>query len=98
MVQTLFGSSEKKQEKKSGFFDRLKQAVSSTKEQLVERIETIVEGKETIDQAVLDDLEATLITADLGVKTTQEILAHLQEKVSRRQLNDPKQLRGAVEQ
>jgi len=98
MVQTLFGSPEKKQEKKSGFFDRLKQAVTSTKEQLVERIETIVEGKETIDQAVLDDLEATLITADLGVKTTQEILALLQDRVNRRQLSQTNQLRRAVEE
>jgi len=98
MVQTLFGSPEKKQEKKSGFFDRLKQAVASTKEQLVERIETIVEGKETIDKDVLDALEATLIMADLGVKTTQEILEHLQDKVNRRQLSQAKQLRGAVEE
>lgn len=98
MVQTLFGSSEPKPEKKSGFFDRLKQAVSSTKAQLVERIETIVEGKETIDKAVLDELEATLITADLGVKTTHEILAHLQEKINRRQLSHASQLRGAIEQ
>src|SRR6266571_1364643 len=67
---TLFGSPEKKPEKKSGLFDRLKQAVASTKEQLVDRIEMIVEAKESIDQTVLDDLEATLIAADLGVKTT----------------------------
>ena len=72
MVQTLFGSGEK--QKKAGFFDRLKQAVASTKAQLVERIEEIVEGKEKIDPSLFDDLEATLITADLGVKTTQEIL------------------------
>jgi fused signal recognition particle receptor len=98
MVQTLFGTPEKKPEKKSGFFDRLKQAVASTKEQLVERIETIVEGRETIDQTLLDELEATLISADLGVKTTHEILAHLQEKVNRRQLNQAKELRRAIEQ
>ena len=99
MVQTLFGSPEKKpeKEKKSGFFDRLKQAVASTKEQLVGRIETIVEGKETIDQAVLDDLETTLIAADLGVKTAQDILSHLHEKVNRRQLSQPAELRGAVQ-
>ncbi len=94
MLQTLFGSGEKK----SGLFDRLKQAVASTKAQLVERIEEIVEGKETIDQAVLDDLEATLITADLGVKTTREILAHLRDQVSRQKLREARQLRAAVEQ
>ncbi len=93
MTQTLSSSGEK-----PGFFDRLKQAVASTKAQLVERIEEIVEGKATIDQSVLDDLEATLITADLGVKTTQEILAHLKDRLSRRQLGEPRALRGAVEE
>lgn len=95
MVQSLFGSEEKK---KPGLFDRLKQAVASTKAQLVERIDKIVEGKETVDPSVLDDLEATLIGADLGVKTTHEILDRLREQVSRRTLRQASGLRGAVEQ
>ncbi|HZO98825.1 MAG TPA: signal recognition particle-docking protein FtsY [Terriglobia bacterium] len=96
MVQTLFGSEEK--ERKPGLFDRLKQAVASTKAQLVERIEAVVEGKAEIDQSLLQDLEATLITADLGVKTTGEILACLKEQVDRRRLTEPRQIRAAVEQ
>jgi len=90
----VFGTSEKK----PGFFDRLKQAVASTKAQLVERLETITEGKTEIDQAVLDALEATLITADLGVGTTTEILTRLKAQVKQEKLADPKQLRAAVEQ
>lgn len=95
MVISLFGSDEKK---KSGFFDRLKQAVASTKAQLVQQVEEIVEGKATVDQAVLDDLEATLLAGDLGVNTTKEILARLREQVSRRRLQEPRQLRAALEQ
>ncbi len=98
MPLSLFGSSEKQKEKKPGLFERLKQAVSSTKAQLVERIEEIVERKQTVDQSVLDDLEATLITADLGVKTTSEILERLREQVSFKKLTEPHQLRAAVEQ
>ena len=94
MVQTLFGP----QEKKTGLFDRLKKAVASTRANLVERIEAVVEGKESIDQSALDDLEATLIAADLGVKTTHEILAHLRDLINRRQLREAKDLRGAIEQ
>lgn len=94
MVQTLFGP----QEKKTSLFDRLKGAVSSTKTQLVDRIEGIVEGKEKIDPGVLDDLEATLIAADLGVNTTQGIMTQLRAQVDRRQLTAANQLRGAVEQ
>jgi fused signal recognition particle receptor len=86
------------EKKKSGFFDRLKQAVASTKAQLVERVEEIVEGKGVVDQAVLDDLEATLLAADMGVKTTQEVLAHLRDQVSRRKLHEARELRSALEQ
>jgi len=86
------------EKKKSGFFDRLKQAVASTKSQLMERIEEAVEGKTEIDRAVLDDLEVTLLAADLGVQTTREVLGKLQEQVSRRRLQEPSQLRAALEE
>ena len=92
---SLFGSSNK--EKKPGFLDRLKQAVASTKAQLVDRIEQIVEGKVALDESVLDDLEATLITADLGVRTTQEILGGLKQQIKLGKLRETAQLRPAVE-
>lgn len=94
MVQTLFGS----QEKKKGLFDRLKGAVARTKTQLVDRIETIVEHSEKVDPSVLEELEAALITADLGVKVTTEILSRLRAQVDRRQLVEARQLRGAVKE
>ena len=95
MPDSVFRSEEKKN---TGFLDRLKQTVASTKAQLVQRVEQLVEGKATVDQAVLDDLEATLLAADLGVKTTQEILLHLRDQVSRRRLHEARQLRVALEQ
>ena len=82
--------------KKPGLLDRLKQAVASTKAQLVGRIEEIVEGKQTLDPAALEELEATLITADLGVKTTHDVLEHLREQIDRKKLAEPAQLRDAV--
>ncbi len=93
MVQTLFGPPEKR----GGLLGRLKQAVASTKAQLVERIDALAEGKTEVDQDLLDELEATLITADLGMGTTQEILKRLREQVSRRQLSEARELRAAVQ-
>jgi fused signal recognition particle receptor len=93
MVQTLFGP----QEEKSRFFSRLKQAVASTKSQLVERIDQVTEGRQAIDPALLDDLEATLIMADLGVKTSSDILDGLREQSSRGNLKDAREIRGVVE-
>src|SRR5208282_4542609 len=95
---SLFGSGNKKEEKKTGFLDRLKQAVASTKAQLVEKIEEIVEGKTSLDESVLDSLEATLITADLGVPTTQEVLGGLKLQIRQGKLRETAQLRPAVEQ
>jgi fused signal recognition particle receptor len=94
MVQTLFGP----QEEKSSLFNRLKKAVASTKSQLVERLDQVTEGRQAIDPALLDDLEATLIMADLGVKTSNDILAGLREQASRGNLKDAREIRGVVEQ
>ena len=93
-MQTLFGP----REQKTSFFNRLKQAVASTKSQLVERLDQVTEGKETIDPALLDDLEATLIMADLGVKTSGDILAGLREQAGRGKLQGAREIRGVVEQ
>jgi fused signal recognition particle receptor len=95
-VVSLFGS-KNKEEKKPGLLERLKQAVASTKAQLVERIEGIIEGKAALDESVLGDLEATLITADLGVKTTQEILERLKQQIRQGYLRQTAELRPAVE-
>jgi fused signal recognition particle receptor len=92
---SLFGSDNT--EKKPGLLDRLKQAVASTKAQLVERLEGIIEGKATLDESVLGDLEATLITADVGVKTAQEILDHLKQQIRQGYLRQTAELRPAVE-
>ncbi len=98
MIQTLFGSldEQKKEEQKQGFFDRMKQAVTRTRENLSERIDEVVSsipiGKE-IDRSVLDDLEATLIGADLGTTTTQEVLQKLRDKADRKQIKDVEELK-----
>ena len=94
MVQTLFGS----EKSTPGLLDRMRRAVASTKAQLVERLEEITEGNPEIDPSLLDELEATLLSADLGVKTTQAILAAIRERVSRRQLQQASELTAAVKQ
>lgn len=88
----LFGKSEKQE----GFFSKLKAAVASTKNNLVAKIEDVVKGKKVIDAELLDDLEAVLIGADIGAQTTSEILEKIRGQVSRKQVNDPEQLRTLI--
>ena len=93
MIQTLFGSTEPEQ--KSGLFERMKQAVSRTRENLSERIDEVVSLNKDIDRNTLDDLEATLIGADLGSATTHQVLQNLRERADRKQMCDvtePKRL------
>src|ERR1700685_4695815 len=96
MIQTLFGSLE--EEKKTGFFDRMKQAVTRTRENLAERIEEVVGFGKEIDRNTLDDLEATLIGADLGNTTTQEVLAKLRDRADRKQIKDVQELKRLLKE
>jgi fused signal recognition particle receptor len=96
MIQTLFGSLE--EEQKPSFIDRMKEAVSRTRENLAERIEEAVSFSKEIDRNTLDDLEATLIGADLGTATTQEVLDKLREKADRKQIKDVEELKRLLKE
>src|SRR5215470_131163 len=97
MIQTLFGSLEEEQ-KKPSFLDRMKEAVTRTRENLAERIEEAVSFSKEIDRNTLDDLEATLIGADLGTTTTHEVLEKLREKADRKQIQDVDELKRLLKE
>jgi fused signal recognition particle receptor len=92
MIQTLFGTPEKK----AGLFDRLKEAVSRTRENLSERIDEAVAFSKEIDRNTLDDLEATLLGADLGSATTHEVLEKLRERADRKQIKNVEELKSLL--
>jgi fused signal recognition particle receptor len=96
MIQTLFGSLE--EQKKTGLLDRMKQAVSRTRENLSERIDEVVPFNKEIDRNTLDDLEATLIGADLGSATTHQVLENLREKADRKQIGNLDELKRLLKQ
>jgi fused signal recognition particle receptor len=91
MIQTLFGSLNEP-EKKS-VFDRMKEAVSRTRENLEERIESVIALTREVDETTLDELEMSLIASDLGVSTTGEILVTLRERAKRKQIRNGTELR-----
>src|SRR5690242_1297163 len=97
MIQTLFGNTEE-EPKKQGFFDRMKQAVTRTRENLSERIDDVVSLSTEIDRSTLDDLEATLIGADMGTKTTEQLLGALREKADRKQIRDTADLKQQLKE
>jgi fused signal recognition particle receptor len=94
MIQTLFGSTEKK----PGLFERMKEAVSRTRQNLGERIDEVVSFSKEIDRNTLDDLEATLIAADLGAATTHQVLEKLRERADRKQIGNVEELKRLLKE
>ncbi len=74
--------------KKKGFVGRLRERLARTRSGLTEGLSSLVLGKKAIDDELLEELETRLLLADVGVDTTQEIIARLTERVSRKQLTD----------
>jgi fused signal recognition particle receptor len=92
---TLFGPPKKKE---PTVLEKIKDAVAKTKENFTEQLQDLVQGKREIDAELLDELEAIMIGADIGVTTTAQILDAIREQVSRRTLQDPAQLRVAIKE
>jgi fused signal recognition particle receptor len=96
MIQTLFGSLDEQQ--KPSFLERMKEAVTRTRESLSERLEEAVAFGKEIDRNTLDELEGTLISADLGSTTTREVLGKLREKADRKQIKNVDELKRLLKE
>jgi len=81
-----------------GFFRRLREGLSKTRDGFTGRLDRLIFGKKEIDEDMMEALEEVLFTSDLGVAATQEIMDHVQEKVARKELKDPRRLREAIKQ
>ena len=73
--------------------ERLKDSVSKTRSELSARVEQILTGDRPVDQELLKQLESALLSADIGVRTTKEILAALREQVNQHKLEGSDTLR-----
>jgi fused signal recognition particle receptor len=87
---TLFGKPE------PTLAERLKASISKTKTALSETMDAIFLGEPKIDPSLLKQLETALLSADLGVRTTREILDAVREKIDRNALGDAAQLKREI--
>jgi fused signal recognition particle receptor len=81
---------------KTSLFGRLKQGLSKSSSKLTEGFSTLLLGKKTIDDDLLEELEMQLITADLGIEATQTIITNLTQRVARKQLGNAEALFEAL--
>ena len=84
--------------KKTSLLDRLKAGIQKTRAGLMEKIEDAVSGRKEIDADVLDELEYALITADIGTRTTSEILERIRQRVERHLVADSAQLKNLIKE
>ena len=80
------------------FFDRVKAGLEKTKNNFVKKVETIVIGYAEIDDDFLDDLEATMLTGDLGPKTTTYLMKEIRRGVTEGIINNTNEVMPFMEE
>ncbi|MDR0477969.1 MAG: signal recognition particle-docking protein FtsY, partial [Desulfobulbaceae bacterium] len=92
----LFAAPQSKAAGKTGFFSRLAERLSRTRESFTSQIDRLLYGRKEIDRDLFEQLEELLITADLGYTTTQEILDTARQRVKHQDTDNPQALRDAI--
>lgn len=80
-----------------GLFGRLKSGLSRTRSRLSEGLSSLVLGEKQIDAAILDDVETQLLSADVGMEATDQIIANLKRQLDRKELSDPERFMAALQ-
>jgi len=91
-------SQDEEEVQKSGFFSRMRQAVTRTRENFSSRINDIVALTREVDESSLEELETALIMSDIGVQTTAEILDALRERARKQAIGGGEELRDLLKQ
>lgn len=92
----LFTKDKPAEAKTSGFFSKLRAAVTKTRDVLNTPVEDIFTLKKEINKASLEELEMALIGADIGPATTQHIIEKIRDQASRQELQDAAQVKALI--
>ena len=95
---SLFGNDDelKKQKESGSLLDRLKQSISKTRTQITTRVEDLISGEKQIDPELLTKLENALLVADLGPRTTHQILEAVRQRLERHALSSAADLKAEL--
>ena len=89
----LFGFKRKQKEQEQ---QTLEAGLEKTRTGLFDKIKTAVAGKDTVDDEVLDDLEEVLVTSDVGVKTTVDVIRRIEARVATDKYVSTAELQGLI--
>lgn len=79
-----------------GFFDKLKEGLFKTKNAIVGKIDNLIKKFTKVDEELFEELEELLISADIGVNTTEEILEELRDTVKENRIKDPEEVKSEL--
>lgn len=87
-------------EEKKGisFFQRLKSGLDKTRKGMTEKIDRVLKSYGKIDEELFDDLEEILVTADVGINTTMEIIDRLKDYVRENKITEPENIKEALKE
>lgn len=79
-----------------GFFDKLKQGLTKTKESINDKINNVFSNFRKVDEELLEELEEALIMSDMGVDTSTQIISNLREKIKKEKIGESEQVKEAL--
>ncbi|MFR6141303.1 MAG: signal recognition particle-docking protein FtsY [Finegoldia sp.] len=87
---------EEKEESKEGFFEKLKNSLLKTRDNISNKIDQVLANYRTVDEELFEEIEETLISADIGVETTLKIVNQLRDTVKLNNIQDPKKIKNVL--
>lgn len=87
---------EKTEEAKTSLFERLKQGLSKAKQGITDRVDQVLKSYTKVDDELLEEIEEILITADVGVDTTMNIIEKLTDVIKTKKITDPQDVKGEL--
>ena len=79
-----------------GFFDKLKQGLSKTKDSINEKINDVFSNFRKVDEDFLEELEEALIMSDIGIETSTKIIDNLRTRIKKEKIEDEEQVKEAL--
>lgn len=93
VVQKEEITEEKTEEPKISLFERLKQGLSKAKQGITDRVDQVLKSYTKVDEDLLEEIEEILITADVGVDTTMNIIDKLTDAIKTKKITDPQDVK-----
>ena len=87
---------EEPKEAKVSLFERLKQGLSKAKQGITDRVDKVLKSYTKVDDELIEEIEEILITADVGVETTIDIIDKLTDAIKTKKITDPQDVKGEL--